>query len=370
MRPRTRVYTDSSGTSELLLCIYGKLGIDSSLPVIIWLPKSYPIEHPLIYVDFESAAELPPAYEQYVTANGEIHLPFLQQWDIDENNVSQIIEELVKLERNASAVASVADEVSSLSISPSPRPISETPGPVLPPKPPRPPRPPQLPLPTVSSGSDSSPLPPKIPVKESSIGKERPKNTPPEVPQRPPVYSADLLDSELGANQDQRHKEVLADLQKTLNELSLRDAQDVQQNIEPRKLAIASAVKQFGSTLGYEKASLQRTLDAIKDTKAVLSRETEIIEQHSAQVCEYEELYGETPDPSSLVTTESELVDQLYRLVAKDCALTDTIHTLGRLLNSGVIKLDTFVKKTRALAREQFLVRVHMQKVIIILEGQ
>lgn len=356
LRPRTRVYTDSSGTSELLLCIYGNLGSDSSLPVLIWIPRSYRIEHPLIYVDLETLAGAPHALEQYVTANGEIRLPVLEQWNAETNNISDIVESLINL------AAPAADGVTNASISPPPRPLSESSAPHVPPRPPRPPRPFDS---SAGASREMSPRPPKIPIREDPLVNRPSHTAAPQIPERPPLtYSADLLDSELGAKHDLRHKEALKNLQRTLNELTLHDSHSVQQNIEARKLAIEAAVKQFELTLDYEKASLQRTFKAIENTTAVLSRETQDIERQAEQVQKYEEIHGETPDPSSLMATENAVLNQLYELVAKDCALTDAVHTLGRLLNAGKIKLDIFVKKTRGLARQQFLIRMHIKKVM------
>nr|2F66_A Chain A, Suppressor protein STP22 of temperature-sensitive alpha-factor receptor and arginine permease [Saccharomyces cerevisiae]2F66_D Chain D, Suppressor protein STP22 of temperature-sensitive alpha-factor receptor and arginine permease [Saccharomyces cerevisiae]2F6M_A Chain A, Suppressor protein STP22 of temperature-sensitive alpha-factor receptor and arginine permease [Saccharomyces cerevisiae]2F6M_C Chain C, Suppressor protein STP22 of temperature-sensitive alpha-factor receptor and argi len=56
-------------------------------------------------------------------------------------------------------------------------------------------------------------------------------------------------------------------------------------------------------------------------------------------------------------------LNQLYNLVAQDYALTDTIEALSRMLHRGTIPLDTFVKQGRELARQQFLVRWHIQRI-------
>lgn len=362
LRPRTRVYTDSYGTSELLLCIYGKVISRPPTPVLIWLPRSYPIERPIIYVDLETLAGAPHALEQYTSNDGEIRLPLLDDWDAEKNNVCQVVEGLVDLERAARVGGVGTDEIRKISVSPSPRPPSEAA------VPPRPPRPPKSFDSTAGSARELSPLPPKIPLREDPPVSRLAYSGPPQIPERPPItYSADLLDSEVSHHQDSRHKEALENLQRTLNELSLKDSQHTEHTIIARKVAIESAVKQFEMNLEYEKASLQRTLSAIENTKAVLNRETEDITQQSEQVHIYEEMHGKNPDPSALVATENAAVGQLYELVARDYALSDTVHTLGRLLNGGTIKLDTFVKKTRGLAREQFLTRMHMQKVITVL---
>ena len=77
----------------------------------------------------------------------------------------------------------------------------------------------------------------------------------------------------------------------------------------------------------------------------------------------YERESGEEIDPSSLVVTQNLALDQLYEVVAKDYALSDTMHVLARLLNRDAVNLDVFVKKTRQLGREQFFTRMHIQKI-------
>ncbi|CAI7055299.1 ASB_collapsed_G0005730.mRNA.1.CDS.1 [Saccharomyces cerevisiae] len=60
LRPRTRVFTHSDGTPQLLLSIYGTVGTGgngsspNSIPVIMWVPSMYPVKPPFISIDLEN----------------------------------------------------------------------------------------------------------------------------------------------------------------------------------------------------------------------------------------------------------------------------------------------------------------------------
>lgn len=342
------------------------------------MPVSYPIEHPLLFIDLESAAGARPCIGRYATADGEIRLPMLDHWRPEVNNLVQLIEELTSI--NFSNELLLSDT--------NPRawqPSQANSVPDLPPKPPAvPPRPtggsplpmsPQIPAvpprPTARVGSSPSPAPPQIPA-SVELPPTTPSHTgPPRIPERPPIAATtDLLDRDIEVTENTRHVKAIEHLRQTLKEIRFSSSLAAEESLGSRKAAIRNAIKQFEMTLEYERALLQRSSEAIEQTKASLSKEINAIQKQTEQTAAYESKHGDDPDPSTLIATENNLVGQLYRLVAKDCALSDTFNTLNRLLTNEVIKLDVFVKKTRALAREQFLVRLHIQKVIAQLDRQ
>lgn len=71
----------------------------------------------------------------------------------------------------------------------------------------------------------------------------------------------------------------------------------------------------------------------------------------------------EDPDPDSMVLATSIVGNQLVDLVAEDNAIEDTLYHLGRALNAERIGLETFLKQTRILAREQFMKRALAMKI-------
>lgn len=318
---------------------------------------SYPIEHPLLFVDLESATGSGPYVSLYVTPDGEIRLPMLDHWHPEVSNLCQLVEELIQINFRSGLLS---QETSS-------RPLQGFPGPSLPDLPPKPPAVPPRPGAPVTGG----PLPPKTLDTPELPAMAPSPIAPPRIPERPPTTSStDLLDTEINVNENARHVKAIEHLQQTLKEIRLSSNLATKENLESRKAAIRNAIQQFEMTLDYERATLQRSFEAIEQTKMSLGKEIDTISRQTEQIAAYESRQGDSPDPSAIIATENNIVDQLYRLIAKDCALSDAINTLSRLFTNDVVKLDIFVKKSRGLAREQFLIRLHIQKVIAKLEQQ
>ncbi|QLQ82525.1 hypothetical protein HG537_0H02870 [Torulaspora globosa] len=277
----------------------------------------------------------------------------LDHWRPEVNNLSQLIEELTNINSNNELLISDTD----------PRPWRPSPTNSVPDLPPKPPAVP--PRPTTHVSGPPLPVPPQIPTTAGVA------SGPPRIPERPPMAaSPDLLDTDISVNENKRHVKAIEHLQQTLKEIRLSSSLAAEESLENRKTAIRNAIKQFELTLAYEQAALQRSSETIDQTKSSLTKEIEAIQRQTEQITAYESRQSDDPDPSTIIATENDIVGQLYRLVAKDCSLSDTFNVLNRLLTNEIIRLDIFVKKTRALAREQFLVRLHIQKVIDQLDHQ
>lgn len=366
LRPRTRVYTDSNGISELLLCIYGKLELTLPVPLLIWIPRTYPLEHPLIYIDLGSLQNARPSVGVYVNPNGVVSLPIFAKWHPGVNNILQVIQELFEVCNHTCLVEPLNNQMEENVLPHPPIQPACTLTPNMPERPPIPPKP-STPIASKSYPINDTTflIPPKVPVRENdtSFVPETPK-VPPSLPKRPPTISIDLLDSEVANQEEPLYKRALTELQMTLNQMDTMEDRFVKENFEERTVTIKSAIKQFEIVYNFEKERLKSASKSIDDTRASLEREIVLVGRQSQQVEEYERTRGTDPDPSSLAATETVVLSQLYQLVAKDYALSDAIHALARLLNRDTIKLDMFVKKTRELAREQFLTRTHIQKVV------
>lgn len=355
LRPRTRVYTDSNGISELLLCIYGKPEIESPVSLLIWIPRSYPLEHPIVYVDLESLKDSKISPGKHVDPNGMMTLPIFEKWDADTCNLLHVVQECVKICRYDHVVDPITfdDQGTYLTL---PLKLPSNPDEEIP----KPPLPKKTSL--QNSPSNFFGVPSNIPVKAPI--EVLPAEAPPVLPKKPLVVpSLDLLDSVANENADHTHKAVLGDLQHALNEMSEEDITYINEHLQKRKLAIASAYQQFESMYKYEADALKNIQESIELTKASLQGEITLIQKHFNKIELYEKENGEEIDPSSLVTTQNDALDQLYELVARDYALSDTMHVLARLLNRDTVNLDVFVKKTRQLGRDQFFTRMHIQKI-------
>ncbi|GAA5932661.1 uncharacterized protein JCM15063_002170 [Sporobolomyces koalae] len=124
-------------------------------------------------------------------------------------------------------------------------------------------------------------------------------------------------------------------------------------------------------------SDLQKAVPAIEDEMArlravrdvcltVRDRYKGVVEEGEKRMLEYERK-GEGVDVDEIICGSTVVYVQLLDLVAEDCAIEDTIYALGRGLNSGTakIELDQFLKRVRALAREQFIKRATINKILL-----
>ncbi|AQZ15402.1 STP22 (YCL008C) [Zygosaccharomyces parabailii] len=357
LRPRTRVYTDSSGISELLLCIYGKPLASSSVPLLIWVPKSYPLEHPLVYIDLEALQDTKVSPGKHVDPNGSISIPLFDKWDSKTCNLLQAVDECIKICRYDHVVDPITPvEMPPLTLPPKlpPHEAAVAPKPPLPKKP-------DLPSPSFMPTPGRHSVRPSIPAKSTLI-----KHTGvPPLPKKPPTAPVfDLLDSTITSDAATTHKAIMTDLQRALNQMSEADTIYVRDNLRSRKLSIESALGQFDGMYESESKALKNVIESIVLTKKSLQQEIETVERQFEKIDFYEKENGEVLDSSMLASADSVATNQLYNLVAKDYALSDTMHMLARLLACDTITLDIFIKKTRHLGREQFFTRIHIQKVV------
>lgn len=75
---------------------------------------------------------------------------------------------------------------------------------------------------------------------------------------------------------------------------------------------------------------------------------------------------NQTEDPNAAIDTVIDVTTPLHRQIVhcyvQDCAIDDTVYSLGLALKRGTINLDTYIKYVRELSRKQFVYRATMQK--------
>ncbi|EJT41349.1 STP22-like protein [Saccharomyces kudriavzevii IFO 1802] len=336
LRPRTRVFTHPDGTPQLLLSLYGTIGSGGNasspncVPVIMWVPNLYPVKPPFISIDLENfdmntiSSSLP--IQAYIDSNGWVALPILGRWDPATMNLTMIVQEFTSLLSEPSQ-----DRVPSLPPKPNVQPSLERTTPPLPPKP--------------NSPHVQPPLPP-----------------PP--PPQPPSNTVDLMDIDNTDSSSTNHHEMLHNLQLVVNELYREDVDYVADKILTRQTIMQDSIARFHEMIAIDRNHLQAVEQAIAQTMRSLNAQIDVLTAERANVQQFSSaspLDGE--DMSSIAVAQTEGLNQLYKLVAKDYALTDTIECLSRMLHRGTVPLDTFVKQGRELARQQFLVRWHIQRI-------
>ncbi|SCZ97415.1 BZ3500_MvSof-1268-A1-R1_Chr4-2g07199 [Microbotryum saponariae] len=100
--------------------------------------------------------------------------------------------------------------------------------------------------------------------------------------------------------------------------------------------------------------------------ETVEGRYAKVVEEAEKRLGEYQSK-GEGPEVDEIVCSSTIVYKQLLDLITEDAALEDTIYHLGRGLNSDVAKidLDQFLKRVRSLARDQFIRRALINKILL-----
>lgn len=70
------------------------------------------------------------------------------------------------------------------------------------------------------------------------------------------------------------------------------------------------------------------------------------------------------PDADNLVVASTVVHGQLYDLVTEEMAVEEAMFVLGRALDKERVGLDVFLKHMRTLAREQFIIRATIKKIV------
>ncbi|KAI5793130.1 tumor susceptibility protein [Geopyxis carbonaria] len=123
--------------------------------------------------------------------------------------------------------------------------------------------------------------------------------------------------------------------------------------------AMREAMKQAESAMERERTELNRLAE-------ICDKDTEILHERIAMAERVIEdaRRVEPPNVDEAVVAPSVVHSQLYDLVTEDMAIEDTIYVLGKALDREKIPLEVFLKHVRNLAREQFLKRALVKKIL------
>lgn len=110
-KPRTRVFTNAMGKSDLLLNLYGILMPTPSIqiPITIWIPRNYPAEPPSVIIDLENLKDCKIILSKNLNTTGEIFLPIQNIWDRNHSTLELLIHELFLLLEKIPLVQPVID---------------------------------------------------------------------------------------------------------------------------------------------------------------------------------------------------------------------------------------------------------------------
>ena len=333
LRPRTRVHTNATGSSQLLLCLWGELG---GVPLQLWVPTTYPREPPSVYVDMEalpSGRRLQPS--DAVAGDGQVHW---QQgpWDAERCNIAQVVARVGELAPGL--LAEPRTDTSPLASA------SPSAAPPLPPKPETMAPHPVQERPTPTHGGPT-------PIYD----RPTPTHTGPS-PGHQGIPPPDLLS--LDSTPDATHTTLLAQLQSTLSSLAAQDASRLAAEDQAHTQRYTDVAAQFRANLAHQQASVARTADEAKEQRDQLTAALASLHKF-----ETDRLGGGNTQGPALDTVVGTGNDTLYELLALDAALSDAVQLCSRMLDGGVLPVETFVRQTRLLATRQFQVRDALARV-------
>ncbi|AET37529.1 ubiquitin-binding ESCRT-I subunit protein STP22 Ecym_1290 [Eremothecium cymbalariae DBVPG len=402
LAPRSRVFTNKIGGSELLLCLYGKI---EDVDILIWVPSEYPIMHPMVYIDFELINGHELQVSQYLDSEGLFYLPIFASWNPEECNLLKVVFDLrnairrnfpLKVLQRPPQVPQklqsfeVRTDVKSPSLPPkvpsssSSKSTSKYDTPGLPPKPPRYTDTEANSILTrmelmnsidslgndfgdlhlsPSASATSFRLPPR-PVGNTGISPAVPAAKP-----LSPLFPNFLDDETLTQHGDETHRHMLQTLQTIINELAASTAPNYDMEWRRRSSMIKGAIDKFYLLYKHEWNNLEQLRSTLKENTQTLHQEISKINEELDKDSAFKEKYPQ--DSFNLIdyiVAETVALNQLYELTAKHHAISDGIQLLSQMLNQGKISVDIFVKKTRMLARDQFLTKVHIDKIVKLLK--
>ncbi|CEP61719.1 ubiquitin-binding ESCRT-I subunit protein STP22 LALA0_S03e09340g [Lachancea lanzarotensis] len=369
VRPRTKVFTDSQGKTQLLLCLYGRFSSDQvpvSVPVLIWIPREYPILAPYIFVDFDALQDEKMVPGGIVDSSGRFRLPMLESWNPDSCNLrdlafllnSTIMENppFFRLEPGfeqspplpkrmdlpevpVAIGSSVLGSVDQVSQSMGNVKLDDA-APVLPPKPPS-----------------------TAPSAAQSTAHSTAQSVPPVIQPQPEPELPNIMDLDANSQQVSSYDDALSRLRHLVAALAKEDRENVAEALRTRMFAVQNATAQFGNICEQEKAVLDQKEAAVSERHASVSSGLRLVREQLDKAQYYVQNYGPECDLSSMLVPEAAGVKQLRNLVAQDHAVTDTINALSRLAYQNVLAPEVFLRKVRSLARDQFMLRLHMNNI-------
>jgi len=345
LQPKADNFFSNDGQAHSLLCLVGTIpilfkGQSYNIPVKIWVPKEFPMAPPMSYVTPTSDMVIRDNHK-HVDKNGFCYLQYLSEWDSRRSTLRELISVL-------SSTFSMDPPLFS-------RP-KQTPAPVHQPYH----HPPQSTLPMQYPPPQTNPYNPPSPVHPRSVS--YPQIPLPVAQNFQPVqaYPQRQSSTNIIANpySEQAHKGQLI---KTITErftdnyvkYSKKTVEDIESSMKTQT-QLSDRKDQIQFTLQKGSDQLQK-LDDFMGQCYICHKE----------LAKFEASYNENQDVDidDTVVPEDPLSKQLFNLIAEDSAIEDVVYHLEKALAENIIDLESFLKETRTLARQQFFVRATAKKV-------
>ncbi|VVT46738.1 uncharacterized protein SAPINGB_P001362 [Magnusiomyces paraingens] len=148
------------------------------------------------------------------------------------------------------------------------------------------------------------------------------------------------------------------DVHAALTEIVEKELQPMVAHNDIRLLQTRETLLWMERAVNNELTDLDRITAASQENEAIL---TQKISQAKAVIEDAKS--REEPKIDEVVCAETVVYNQLYDLVSESYAIDDTLYVLSKALDKGRISLESFLRHTRILSREQFMKRALVDKI-------
>ncbi|KAG7911301.1 hypothetical protein KL905_000044 [Ogataea polymorpha] len=325
LKVKTDVHVIDLGKEELMVKVYGTN--EQEVTFEIWIPHEYPRMAPLIYIKAGPGRQVVP--NNYLDANGRFYHPFLSDWmrifgqDVSNDEIPPKNNRLLRL---VQIFLDTIQKYPPISNSNSTPPI-----PKLPPKP-------------------ASPTPVEAPrlTKQKINLMSMPADKPTEV-SKPP-----LLPPNPNRSQVMNNLKVTLEGEKS-KLINTFDTETLQRLIQLQNQLLKLTERTIND---------RNYLSFLSET---ISKQDKLLETKTEEMAHLNDSLEKSYDESvakfdSHLVAETPVFNQLYELVTKLKALEDLFYNLDKLHDSGKLKFDLYLRNARQIAREQCLVKLHIEK--------
>ncbi|CAM8963924.1 unnamed protein product [Rhodiola kirilowii] len=308
LRPQTATFAHNDGRTVNLLQAEGTVpmlfqAVTYNIPVVIWLTDSYPRHPPCVYVNPTRDMVIKRPHP-FVNPSGMVAIPYIHNWIYPSSN-------LVDLARNLSEMFARDPPLYS--------------------------RPPVNP-PTPSSNLSSSPSAAR-PLIPSPSRQYSPSEDPAEIFKRNAINKLVQM----------AHKDIVS-LTNT-REAEMEGMFNAQAALRQREQQLSKGLRD----MLYEKEALEQKLQMVVMNADILEA---WLTENADKVHKLDDL-----DVDNVFQPSDTLSKQMIDSTSLDLAIEDTIYSLDKAAQDGVIPFDQYLRTVRSLSREQFFHRATASKV-------
>lgn len=171
----------------------------------------------------------------------------------------------------------------------------------------------------------------------------------------------------------EHEKKALEEQEKRVQQTRLRLTVKVQEHLKSYYNTILQDIRAElinQSKLQSGRKDIDEQKKTLAETKALLQRQISELNQHTSEIADEIQKHAASSkerkevDVDELAKPTDARSKQILDLVVTDAALTDCLFFVDKGLFKGKLTLNDHLKQVRKLAKQQFMVRAHLMKII------